>query len=122
VPTVYEQVKLTPAQEWWFDFRSDLNDLGRILVTAPGSPPDRLAFRDAVRRALTNPALMAEGEKTQRRCLPAPGEGAGDHPQGAERGDSRAEEADPRSRLWQLAFRLPSRRSKRAPVLIEINL
>ena len=25
-----------------------------------------LAFRDAVRRALTNPALMAEGEKTQR--------------------------------------------------------
>jgi hypothetical protein len=67
VPTVYEQVKLTPAQEWWFDFRSDLNDLGRILVTAPGTPPDRLAFfRDAVRRALTNPALMAEGEKTQR--------------------------------------------------------
>ena len=67
VPTVYEQAKLTPDQEWWFDFRSDLNDLGRILVTAPGTPPERLAFfREAVRRALTNPALMAEGEKTQR--------------------------------------------------------
>ena len=67
VPTVYEQAKLTPDQEWWFDFRANLNDLGRILVTSPGTPPDRLAFlREAVRRALTNPALIAEGEKSQR--------------------------------------------------------
>ena len=67
VPTVYEQAKLTPDQEWWFDFRANLNDLGRILVTSPGTPPERLAFlRDAVRRALTNPALIAEGEKGQR--------------------------------------------------------
>ena len=67
VPTVYEQAKLTPDQEWWFDFRADLNDLGRILVTMPGTPPERLAFlRAAVRRALTNPALIAEGEKSQR--------------------------------------------------------
>jgi len=67
VPTVYEQAKLTPDQEWWFDFRANLNDLGRILVTSPGTPPERLAFlRDAVRRALSNPALIAEGEKSQR--------------------------------------------------------
>ena len=67
VPTVYEQAKLTPDQEWWFDFCANLNDLGRILVTSPGTPPDRLAFlREAVRRALTNPALIAEGEKSQR--------------------------------------------------------
>ena len=67
VPTVYEQAKLTPDQEWWFDFRANLNDLGRILVTSPGTPPERLAFmREAVRRALTNPALIAEGEKGQR--------------------------------------------------------
>ena len=67
VPTVYEQAKLTPDQEWWFDFRANLNDLGRILVTSPGTPPERLAFlREAVRRALTNPALIAEGEKSQR--------------------------------------------------------
>ena len=67
VPTVYEQAKLTPDQEWWFDFRANLNDLGRILVTSPGTPPERLAFlRDAVRRALGNPALIAEGEKSQR--------------------------------------------------------
>jgi tripartite-type tricarboxylate transporter receptor subunit TctC len=67
VPTVFEQVKLTPEQEWWLDFRNDLNDLGRILVTTPGVPADRLAFfRDAVKRALTDPALIAEGEKTER--------------------------------------------------------
>ena len=67
VPTVYEQAKLTPDQEWWFDFRANLNDLGRILVTSPGTPPERLAFlREAVRRALINPALIAEGEKGQR--------------------------------------------------------
>lgn len=66
-PTVFEQVKLTPDQEWWFDFRANLNDIGRILITTPGVPADRLAFlRAAVKRALTNPELMAEGERTQR--------------------------------------------------------
>jgi tripartite-type tricarboxylate transporter receptor subunit TctC len=67
VPTVFEQVKLTPEQEWWLDFRANLNDLGRILVTTPGVPADRLEFlRAAVKRALTDPTLIAEGEKTQR--------------------------------------------------------
>lgn len=67
VPTVFEQTKLSPEQEWWLDFRANLNDLGRILVTTPGVPADRLEFlRAAVKRALTDPALMAEGEKTQR--------------------------------------------------------
>jgi tripartite-type tricarboxylate transporter receptor subunit TctC len=67
VPTVFEQVKLAPEQEWWLDFRANLNDLGRILVTTPGVPADRLEFfRAAVKRALTDPALIAEGEKTQR--------------------------------------------------------
>jgi tripartite-type tricarboxylate transporter receptor subunit TctC len=67
VPTVFEQVKLPPDREWWLDFRANLNDLGRILVTTPGVPADRLAFlREAVKRALTDPALIAEGEKTQR--------------------------------------------------------
>ena len=67
VPFVFEQVKLSPEQEWWLDFRANLNDLGRILVTTPGVPADRLEFfRAAVKRALTDPALIAEGEKTQR--------------------------------------------------------
>jgi tripartite-type tricarboxylate transporter receptor subunit TctC len=67
VPTVFEQTKLTPDQEWWLDFRANLNDLGRILVTSPGVPQARLDYlRAAVKRALTDPALIAEGEKTQR--------------------------------------------------------
>jgi tripartite-type tricarboxylate transporter receptor subunit TctC len=67
VPSVFEQVKLTADQEWWLDFRANLNDLGRILITTPGVPADRLAFlRGAVKRALSNPELIAEGERTQR--------------------------------------------------------
>ena len=67
VPTVYEQAKLTPDQEWWFDFRANLNDLGRILVTTPGVQADRLAFlRAAVKTALTDPALIAEGARSER--------------------------------------------------------
>jgi tripartite-type tricarboxylate transporter receptor subunit TctC len=67
VPTIFEQTKLTADQEWWLDFRANLNDLGRILITTPGTPADRLTFlRDAVKRALSNPDLIAEGAKTQR--------------------------------------------------------
>ncbi len=67
VPTIFEAVKLTPDQEWWFDFRTDLDDLGRILVTSPNVPADRLAvLRAAIKKVLTDPALKAEGEKSQR--------------------------------------------------------
>jgi tripartite-type tricarboxylate transporter receptor subunit TctC len=67
VPSVFEQVKLTSDQEWWLDFRANLNDLGRILVTTPGVPAERLEYlRAAVKRALTTPALIEEGNKTQR--------------------------------------------------------
>ena len=60
-------VKLTPEQEWWFDFRSTLDALGRVLVTTPGVPPDRLAFlQDAVGKLVKDPKLLAEAEKSQR--------------------------------------------------------
>lgn len=67
VPTFYEALPLTPEQTWWLDFRAELNEFGRILVTTPGMPPDRLAhLRGAVRKVLTDPAVMAEGARTQR--------------------------------------------------------
>lgn len=67
VPTIFEAVKLNPEQQWLFDFRSDLDDLGRILVTTPKVPADRLAvLRAAVKTVLTDPAVKAEGEKSQR--------------------------------------------------------
>jgi tripartite-type tricarboxylate transporter receptor subunit TctC len=66
-PTIFEAVKLTPDQEWLFDFRANVEDLGRILVVPPNVPPARLSFlQEAVKKALTDPALVAEGEKSQR--------------------------------------------------------
>jgi tripartite-type tricarboxylate transporter receptor subunit TctC len=65
--TIYEEIKLTPEQKTWFDFRSKLDDLGRILITMPKVPKDRLAYlRDAVKKVLTDPAVIAEGQKSQR--------------------------------------------------------
>lgn len=67
VPTIYEAVELTKEGEWWVDFRAAVDDIGRMLVTAPGVPAERLTFlQQAVQRALTNEELIAEGEKTQR--------------------------------------------------------
>jgi tripartite-type tricarboxylate transporter receptor subunit TctC len=64
--TVFD-MKLTPDQKWWFEFRETLDDLGRILVTAPNLPQDQLAHLQAtVKRVLSDPAVVAEGEKTKR--------------------------------------------------------
>jgi tripartite-type tricarboxylate transporter receptor subunit TctC len=66
-PTIFEAVKLTQDQQWLFDFRSKLEDLGRILLVPPSMPPGRLAtLRAAVKETLNEPALVAEGERSQR--------------------------------------------------------
>lgn len=78
-PTIFEAMKLDDDARWWLEFRMSINDLGRILVTTPGVPADRLAtLRAAVKSALTNPELIAEGEKTQRFVDYQPGEVARD--------------------------------------------
>lgn len=67
LPTIFEAVKLTPEQEWWFDFRATLDNLGRIMAVPPGMAPDRLAYLQGVmKQVLTDPKLMAEGQKSQR--------------------------------------------------------
>jgi tripartite-type tricarboxylate transporter receptor subunit TctC len=67
LPTIHELVKLTPDQAWWFDFRATADDMGRILVTPPDVPKDQLAYlQDTFRKILTNPAVIAEGEKSKR--------------------------------------------------------
>ena len=67
LPTIFEALKLTPDQQWLFDFRGKLEDLGRILLVPPNLPAGRLAtLQAAVRETLTDPALIAEGEKSQR--------------------------------------------------------
>ncbi|MGE5539715.1 MAG: Bug family tripartite tricarboxylate transporter substrate binding protein [Gemmatimonas sp.] len=67
VPTVFESMKLTPEQTYWMELRANVDALGRILVTTPGIPRDRLAYlKAAVEKVLTDPAVIAEGDKTQR--------------------------------------------------------
>ena len=67
VATFSEALKLSDEQQWWLDFRITLNEIGRILVASPGTPPDRLAFlRNAIKKVLTDPEVLAEGAKTQR--------------------------------------------------------
>lgn len=66
VPTVFEAVKLTPDQVWWFEFRATLDELGRILVVPPKVPAGRLAYlQGVVKKVLSNPSLIAAGEKSQ---------------------------------------------------------
>jgi tripartite-type tricarboxylate transporter receptor subunit TctC len=67
VPTVFEGLKLTDEQKWWFEFRAALDDLQRILAMPPNVPAPQLALmRDTLQKILTDPAVIAEGEKTQR--------------------------------------------------------
>jgi tripartite-type tricarboxylate transporter receptor subunit TctC len=66
LPTIFESVKLTPEQAWWLDFRITLDALGRILVTAPGVPADRVAYlQNAVKDVLHDPAVIAEAAKAK---------------------------------------------------------
>ena len=67
VPTIFESTELTADKQRLLDYRANLNDLGRILVTTPGTEPQRLAFlRAAVKKVLTEPELMAGGARTGR--------------------------------------------------------
>lgn len=66
-PLVFDVAKLDDRSQWLLDFRATLEDLGRILVLPAKLPPARLAaLQAAVKTALGDPALIAEGERTQR--------------------------------------------------------
>jgi tripartite-type tricarboxylate transporter receptor subunit TctC len=66
-PTIYEAIKLSDDATWVFDFYDNVSNLGRILITTPGVPPARLAYlQAAVKETLSNPQLIAEGEKAER--------------------------------------------------------
>jgi tripartite-type tricarboxylate transporter receptor subunit TctC len=66
-PTIFESGDIDARAGAMIDFRSALDDLGRILVTTPGVPADKLAvLREAVRKTLTDPEAIAEGERTER--------------------------------------------------------
>ena len=65
--TIFEALPLTADQQWLFEFRAKLEDLGRILLGPGNMPPARLSFlQNAVKATLTAPEMVAEGEKSQR--------------------------------------------------------
>jgi tripartite-type tricarboxylate transporter receptor subunit TctC len=66
LPTVFEATRLNADQEWLFDFRHQVQSLGRILVVPPGMPESRLTFLEAATaKALNDPQFLAEGDKRQ---------------------------------------------------------
>ncbi|HWG03776.1 MAG TPA: tripartite tricarboxylate transporter substrate-binding protein [Beijerinckiaceae bacterium] len=66
-PTIFESVALDSDQAWLFDFHDTLENLGRILIAPPNLAPARLAvLQAAVKQALEDPALIAEGERAHR--------------------------------------------------------
>jgi tripartite-type tricarboxylate transporter receptor subunit TctC len=63
VPSAFEAAKIDADGVWWLDFRDDVRKLGRLLVTTPGTPPDRLAHLRATMKSIeTDPATMKEFE------------------------------------------------------------
>lgn len=67
VPTIHEAARIESGGAWLLGFRTALENLGRIVIAPPGMPPERLDYlRTALRQALSEPALVAEGERTRR--------------------------------------------------------
>jgi tripartite-type tricarboxylate transporter receptor subunit TctC len=68
MPTVYEMFpNLPPDRKWWFDFRLGIKAFGRVFVGPPNLPADRLKdLQEVWRKVLTDPAVRAEGAKSQR--------------------------------------------------------
>jgi len=65
IPTIYEATKVDDDGQWLLDYRAMIETLGRILVAPPNMAPGGLAFlRAAVKKALTDPALVAESART----------------------------------------------------------
>ena len=67
IPAIFDIAKLNDEQAWLIDFHAAVEDLGRLFVTTPNVPEARLAvLRAAVERAMKTPALIEEGERTER--------------------------------------------------------
>lgn len=67
LPTIFEMVKLSDEQAFWIDFRGALDKLGRVLLTTPGVPADRVAYmRGKIKAVLTEPTFVAEMNKKDR--------------------------------------------------------
>ena len=66
-PTIFEAARMDADGLWVMDFLANVEKLGRILIAPPGIPPARLAYlQAAVKETLSDPQLIADGEKAER--------------------------------------------------------
>ncbi|HYJ44646.1 MAG TPA: tripartite tricarboxylate transporter substrate-binding protein [Xanthobacteraceae bacterium] len=64
VPTVFEAAKLSVEAERLLDWRANIAGLGRVILTTPGTPKERVDFLRAVLAdVLRDPAFIAEMNK-----------------------------------------------------------
>ncbi len=64
VPTIFEAVKLSPVAERLLDWRANIASLGRVILTTPGTPKERVDYlRAALADILRDPAFIAEMTK-----------------------------------------------------------
>lgn len=66
VPTIFEAAKLEPTAERLLDWRSNIASLGRVILTTPGTPKERVDFlRATLADILRDPAFIAEMTKVK---------------------------------------------------------
>jgi len=64
VPTIFDAVKLSPTAERLLDWRANIASLGRVILTTPGTPKERVNYlRAALADVLRDPAFIAEMTK-----------------------------------------------------------
>jgi tripartite-type tricarboxylate transporter receptor subunit TctC len=67
VPTLSEATALPADKTWIFELRQQIGEAQRAVVAAPEVPPDRVEYlRSVFAQILTDPALIEEGERTNR--------------------------------------------------------
>ena len=72
VPTIFEAVpdRIDTEAAWWLDFREDIRKVGRLLITPPGIPADRLAYlRKVTKEILSDPEALADFDKKNQPAL-----------------------------------------------------
>ncbi|OGQ96322.1 MAG: hypothetical protein A2521_10825 [Deltaproteobacteria bacterium RIFOXYD12_FULL_57_12] len=61
LPTVFESAELDKEHAWWIDYRAQVAQIGRVLLTTPGTPGERVEFLTAAfREILADPAFTSE--------------------------------------------------------------
>ena len=48
VPTIFEVVDLDDQHAWWIDFRMRINQVGRVLMTTPETPKERIDYLSSI--------------------------------------------------------------------------